>query len=199
MLGSPKKCAILDARSGSRLYTRTESIEFLPASMDGLRESKRRCSRSATILSLSWSTYARLERKDLSDLVHSCAVDRTTFIDHLRLLARYAHSLVGSDEHAESGQVPYAHGSVDRNRTPIMARRTLLAAPSNLTAEDPGVPWSRYLHADRVRSAISDCIRETRHTSHLHSAVTSRCAHSDRPYRVLQATLKHRLSLHARG
>ena len=35
-----------------------------------------------------------VERKDLSDLVHSCTVERTAFINRLRLMARYPHRLL---------------------------------------------------------------------------------------------------------
>ena len=35
-----------------------------------------------------------VERKDLSDLVHSCTVDRPAFVNRLRLMARYPHRLL---------------------------------------------------------------------------------------------------------
>jgi ERCC4-type nuclease len=35
-----------------------------------------------------------VERKDLSDLVHSCTTDRAAFINRLRLMARYPHRLL---------------------------------------------------------------------------------------------------------
>ena len=35
-----------------------------------------------------------VERKDLSDLVHSCTVDRAAFVNRLRRMARYPHRML---------------------------------------------------------------------------------------------------------
>jgi hypothetical protein len=43
-----------------------------------------------------------VERKDLSDLVHSSTVDRKAFIDRLRLMARYPHRLLVVERRSQS-------------------------------------------------------------------------------------------------
>lgn len=58
-----------------------------------------------------------VERKDLSDLVHSCTVERTAFINRLRLMARYPHRLLVVTSTLSQVKSPYAHASVDPNRT----------------------------------------------------------------------------------
>jgi ERCC4-type nuclease len=58
-----------------------------------------------------------VERKDLSDLVHSCTVERTAFIDRLRLMARYPHRLLVVTSPLSQVKSPYAHANVDPNRT----------------------------------------------------------------------------------
>ena len=58
-----------------------------------------------------------VERKDLSDLVDSCTVERTAFINRLRLMARYPHRLLVVTSTLSQGKSPYAHASVDPNRT----------------------------------------------------------------------------------
>jgi hypothetical protein len=58
-----------------------------------------------------------VERKSLSDLVHSCTVDRNTFINRLRQMARYPHRLLVVTSALSQVKSPYAHASVDPNRT----------------------------------------------------------------------------------
>jgi hypothetical protein len=58
-----------------------------------------------------------VERKSLSDLVHSCTVDRNTFINRLRRMARYPHRLLVVTSALSQVKSPYAHASVDPNRT----------------------------------------------------------------------------------
>jgi hypothetical protein len=57
-----------------------------------------------------------VERKDLSDLVHSCTVARTAFINRLRLMARYQHRLLIVTSTLSQVKSPHAHASVDPNR-----------------------------------------------------------------------------------
>lgn len=57
-----------------------------------------------------------VERKDLSDLVHSCTADRTAFINRLRLMARYPHRLLVITSTLSQIKSPYAHARVDPNR-----------------------------------------------------------------------------------
>jgi ERCC4-type nuclease len=58
-----------------------------------------------------------VERKDLSDLVHSCTVERTAFINRLRLMAQYPHRLLVVTSTLSQVKSPYAHANVDPNRT----------------------------------------------------------------------------------
>jgi ERCC4-type nuclease len=58
-----------------------------------------------------------VERKSLSDLVHSCTVKRTAFINRLQLMARYPHRLLVVTSTVSQIKSPYAHASVDPNRT----------------------------------------------------------------------------------
>ena len=58
-----------------------------------------------------------VERKSLSDLVHSCTVERTAFLKRLRLMARYPHRLLMVTSALSQVKSPYAHVSVDPNRT----------------------------------------------------------------------------------
>jgi hypothetical protein len=58
-----------------------------------------------------------VERKDLSDLVHSCTVERTAFIKRLRLMAQHPHRLLVITSTLSQVKSPYAHTSVDPNRT----------------------------------------------------------------------------------
>ncbi len=58
-----------------------------------------------------------VERKDLSDLVHSCTADRAAFLNRLRLMARYPHRLLVITSTLSQIKCPYAHTSFDPNRT----------------------------------------------------------------------------------
>jgi ERCC4-type nuclease len=58
-----------------------------------------------------------VERKSLSDLVHSCTVERTAFINRLRLMARCPHRLLVVTSTLSQVKSPYAHASGDPNRT----------------------------------------------------------------------------------
>ena len=57
-----------------------------------------------------------VERKDLSDLVHSCTVDRRGFIDRLRAMARLPHRLLVITSTLSQVKSPYPHANVDPNR-----------------------------------------------------------------------------------
>lgn len=58
-----------------------------------------------------------VERKDLSDLVHSCTVERNAFIKRLRLMAGYPHRLLVVTSTLSQVKSPYSHTNVDPNRT----------------------------------------------------------------------------------
>ena len=58
-----------------------------------------------------------VERKDLSDLVHSCTVERNAFIKRLRLMAAYPHRLLVVTSTLSQVKSPYPYTSVDPNRT----------------------------------------------------------------------------------
>lgn len=58
-----------------------------------------------------------VERKDLSDLVHSCTVERNAFIKRLRLMAGYPHRLLVVTSTLSQVKSPYSHSRVDPNRT----------------------------------------------------------------------------------
>lgn len=57
-----------------------------------------------------------VERKDLSDLVHSCTADRLAFLKRLRLMARYSHKLLVVTSPLSQVKSRYAHTGVDPNR-----------------------------------------------------------------------------------
>jgi ERCC4-type nuclease len=57
-----------------------------------------------------------VERKDLSDLVHSCTVDRRGFIDRLRAMARLPHRLLVITSTLSQIKSPCSHAKVDPNR-----------------------------------------------------------------------------------
>ena len=57
-----------------------------------------------------------VERKDLSDLVHSCTVDRTAFIHRLRLMAKRPHRLLVITSALSQVKSPYSHSMIDPNR-----------------------------------------------------------------------------------
>jgi hypothetical protein len=56
------------------------------------------------------------ERKDLSDLVHSCTVDRTVFVNRLQLMALYPHRLLVITSSLSQVKSRYTHTNVDPNR-----------------------------------------------------------------------------------
>jgi ERCC4-type nuclease len=57
-----------------------------------------------------------VERKDLSDLVRSCTVDRTAFIHRLRLMAERPHRLLVITSALSQVKSPYSHSRIDPNR-----------------------------------------------------------------------------------
>jgi hypothetical protein len=57
-----------------------------------------------------------VERKDLSDLVRSCTVDRTAFTNRLRLMAEYPHRLLVITGALSQVKSPYSHSRIDPNR-----------------------------------------------------------------------------------
>ncbi len=58
-----------------------------------------------------------MERKDLSDLIHSCTTERMAFVKRLKLMAAYPHRLLVVTSTLSQVKSPYAHTSVDPNRT----------------------------------------------------------------------------------
>ena len=57
-----------------------------------------------------------VERKDLSDLVHSCTTDRSVFINRLRQMVRYPHRLLLITSTLSQIKSPYSHAGVNPNR-----------------------------------------------------------------------------------
>ena len=57
-----------------------------------------------------------VERKDLSDLVHSFTVARTAFIHRLRFMAEYPHRLLVITSALSQVKSPYSHSKIDPNR-----------------------------------------------------------------------------------
>jgi ERCC4-type nuclease len=57
-----------------------------------------------------------VERKDLSDLVHSCTTDRTMFVSRMRRMASYPHRLLVISSPLSQVKSPYLHAEVNPNR-----------------------------------------------------------------------------------
>jgi ERCC4-type nuclease len=57
-----------------------------------------------------------VERKDLSDLVHSCTTDRSNFIDRLRRMAQYHHRLLVVTSPLSQVKSRYPQAGVHPNR-----------------------------------------------------------------------------------
>lgn len=57
-----------------------------------------------------------VERKDLSDLVHSLTAERAVFVNRLRLMVRYPHRLLVITAPMSQVKSPYAHSGVSPNR-----------------------------------------------------------------------------------
>jgi ERCC4-type nuclease len=57
-----------------------------------------------------------VERKDLSDLVHSCTADRAAFVHRLRLMSEYPHRLLVITSAFSQVKSPYSHSLIDPNR-----------------------------------------------------------------------------------
>jgi ERCC4-type nuclease len=57
-----------------------------------------------------------VERKDLSDLVHSLTTERCIFVSRLRRMAGYAHRLLVITATLSQVKSPYAFSAVDPNR-----------------------------------------------------------------------------------
>jgi hypothetical protein len=57
-----------------------------------------------------------VERKDLSDLVHSCTTDRCVFINRLRRMAQYPHRLLLITSTLSQIKSPYAQDGGNPNR-----------------------------------------------------------------------------------
>jgi hypothetical protein len=82
-----------------------------------------------------------VERKDLSDLVHSCTADRMAFVKRLRLMAQHPHRLLVVTSTLSQMKSPYTHTNVDPNRTMQFLVATLAGRPSNPQT------WNRYAYA----------------------------------------------------
>jgi len=57
-----------------------------------------------------------VERKDFPDLIHSLTVDRSVFINRLRLMARYPHRLLVVTAALSQVKSPYPHAGASPNR-----------------------------------------------------------------------------------
>ncbi len=57
-----------------------------------------------------------VERKDLSDLIHSCTSDRSVFINRLRRMAQYPHRLLLVTSTLSQIKSPHSHAGVNPNR-----------------------------------------------------------------------------------
>lgn len=57
-----------------------------------------------------------VERKDLSDLVHSLTAERAVFVNRLRLMGRYPHRLLVITAPMSQVKSPYPHSGVSPNR-----------------------------------------------------------------------------------
>jgi ERCC4-type nuclease len=57
-----------------------------------------------------------VERKDLSDLIHSCTTDRQVFIDRLRQMAQYPHRLLVVTTTLSQIKSPHPYALVNPNR-----------------------------------------------------------------------------------
>jgi ERCC4-type nuclease len=57
-----------------------------------------------------------VERKDLSDLIHSCTTDRSVFINRLRQMAQYPHRLLVVTSTLSQIKSPHPHAGVNPNR-----------------------------------------------------------------------------------
>src|SRR5260370_18622489 len=57
-----------------------------------------------------------VERKDLSDLVHSCTTDRCVFINRVRRMAKYPHRLLLVTSTLSQVKSPHSHAGVSPNR-----------------------------------------------------------------------------------
>jgi ERCC4-type nuclease len=73
-----------------------------------------------------------VERKDLSDLVHSFTADRPVFVRRLRLMSRYAHRLLVITAALSRVKSPYLYTGINPNRV----TQSLVAALAGL-----GVPF----------------------------------------------------------
>ena len=58
-----------------------------------------------------------VERKSLSDLVHSFTAERNVFVNRLQLMARYPHRLLVICAALSQVKSPYAHSGIDPNRS----------------------------------------------------------------------------------
>src|ERR1700674_2625846 len=104
-------------RNGPRGHARAESIQFL--ALQRMVCGSRKESAPARRLFRRWVRGClRGGAKSLSDLVHSCTVERTAFINRLRLMARCPHRLLVVTSTLSQVKSPYAHASGDPNGTP---------------------------------------------------------------------------------
>src|SRR5437870_6087540 len=77
-----------------------------------------------------------VERKDLSDLVHSCTADRMAFVKRLRLMAQHPHRLLVVTSTLSQMKSPHAHTNVDPNRTMQLDRKSTRLNSSHLARAD---------------------------------------------------------------
>jgi hypothetical protein len=75
---------------------------------DGSQTSKKRALPLGDYSIAGLEDVCTVERKDLSDLVHSCTADRAAFLKRLRLMARYPHRLLVITSTLSQIKSPYA-------------------------------------------------------------------------------------------
>jgi len=120
----PPEITVLAERGGTQLKTpravllvdtRAESISFLRFAgwFSGI---EKKALKLGDYFVAGLEAVCAVERKDLSDLVHSCTVDRRGFIDRLRAMARLPHRLLVITSTLSQIKSPYSHANVDPNR-----------------------------------------------------------------------------------
>ena len=85
-----------------------------------------------------------VERKDLSDLVHSLTVERSVFVSRLRLMAQVPHRLLIIDAALSQVKSRYAHSGADPNRITNRSLPHWPARECRSSAQKP-TSWARKL------------------------------------------------------
>jgi ERCC4-type nuclease len=91
-----------------------------------------------------------VERKDLSDLIHSCTTERIAFVKRLKLMAAYPHPLLVVTSTLSQMKSPYAHTNVDPNRT----TQSLIAALADCKCLSSAARRMNWAKNSSVRTSI---------------------------------------------